>query len=293
MRIVCIGECMAELARTESGDYRRNFAGDTFNTAVYLSRTNPDAEVVYLSAVGDDAISTQMLADMQRQGLNTDYIQVRSDKTVGLYMIDTDDNGERSFTYWRQDAAARYLLEQKSPGELLQALDVDLIYLSGISLAILPEPDRDKLLAWLDQQSAPVAFDPNYRPRLWRDQTAAQLACSHAAKLSTYLLTTLDDDLALWDVSTMDEAMALWQSRSDAELVIKNGAEAIRLSYPEIVDVMPLKVESPLDTTGAGDAFNGVYLGARLMGTTPRDAARLASELCARVVMCRGAILPR
>jgi 2-dehydro-3-deoxygluconokinase len=233
-----------------------------------------------------------MLAEMRRQGLNTDHVQQRQDKTVGLYMIDTDADGERSFTYWRNDSAARYLFEQKPPEVLAQELQPDLIYLSGISLAILPEHDRSALLTWLTQQSAPVAFDPNYRPRLWSDQAMAQIACAQAAKLSTYLLTSLDDDMALWGLSTMDEAMALWQLQSDAELVIKNGAGAIRLCHSEMLDVVPVSVESPLDTTGAGDAFNGAYLGSRLMGVTPADAAKAASELCALVVMCRGAILP-
>ena len=42
-RILCIGECMVELAPTDDGTYRQGFAGDTFNMAWYLRRLLPGA----------------------------------------------------------------------------------------------------------------------------------------------------------------------------------------------------------------------------------------------------------
>jgi 2-dehydro-3-deoxygluconokinase len=292
MRILCIGECMVELALQENGDYHRSFAGDTFNTAVYLARENSLDEVCYFTSVGDDEISREMLTEMQQQGLNTKFIQRSLDKTVGLYMIQTDSVGERSFSYWRSDSAARKMFATYPPAALLEAISPDLIYLSGISLAILPDHDRQSLLDCLGGLAVPVAFDPNYRPRLWQHQSVAQAACVAAAGAATYLLTTLDDDQRLWGLSTMDEAMVHWQSITNAELVIKNGPGPVRLSHSVVTEVLPVAVPTPIDTTGAGDAFNAVYLSNRLKGVSPELAVSAANQFCAEVVMCRGAILP-
>jgi 2-dehydro-3-deoxygluconokinase len=146
----------------------------------------------------------------------------------------------------------------------------------------------------------PVAFDPNYRPQLWSSLEEAKAAISSAAASASYLLTTLDDDRALWSLTTMDEATDRWRLISDAELVIKNGPGPVRLSHwtsdreggkSGLQDLQPPLIEKPLDTTGAGDAFNAVYLSARLDGQPPRAAAVAAVQFCCQVVQARGAIV--
>ena len=110
MRVVCVGECMVELAPAGDGLLRQGFAGDTFNTAWYLKRLRPDWQVDYLSAVGSDAISDAMLGFMAAAGIGTDHVARRTERTVGLYLI-TLDKGERSFSYWRSQSAARTLAD--------------------------------------------------------------------------------------------------------------------------------------------------------------------------------------
>jgi len=280
---------MVELSPQGSGLYRRDFAGDTYNTAVYLARHRPLDQIDYITAVGNDDISTEMLEEMTRQGLATAEIIRNPDKTVGLYMIKTTLEGERSFSYWRGDSAAKRLFDIKSPAELLDPLQPDLIFLSGISLAILSPEARRALLDFIATTQVPIAFDPNYRPQLWSSLGEAQTAISSVASSARYLLTTLDDDRALWSLDTMNEATDRWRLISDTELVIKNGSGPVRLSnrLSDSQDLQPPVVERPVDTTGAGDAFNAVYLSARLDGQTPRSAA----QFCSRVVQVRGAIV--
>ena len=109
MRFLAIGECMAELAPAGQHDaFRLGFAGDTFNTAWYLARIAPDIDVSYLTAVGDDAISQEMRSFMRDSQISDSHVQVIKGKTVGLYLIHLQD-GERSFSYWRDTSAARQL----------------------------------------------------------------------------------------------------------------------------------------------------------------------------------------
>ena len=123
MRVLAIGECMAELAPMDTdGDLRLGFAGDTFNTAWYLARCAPDAHVSYLTALGDDAISQKMAAFMRDSGIDDRFVQVAKGRTVGLYMI-TLDEGERSFSYWRGQSAAKALAND--PAALLGGAAAD------------------------------------------------------------------------------------------------------------------------------------------------------------------------
>ena len=107
-KIAVIGECMIELSE-KNGAVNRGFGGDTLNTSVYIARqTDASAlSVHYVTALGTDAFSQQMLDSWQQENVNTDLIQRMADRLPGLYYIETDDTGERTFYYWRNEAAAR------------------------------------------------------------------------------------------------------------------------------------------------------------------------------------------
>lgn len=151
-RIALLGECMIELNGTPFGDMQQSFGGDTLNTAIYLARASQptDIQVSYLTAMGQDPLSQQIIARWQQAGIDTSAVFIDQQRHPGLYLIQLDEHGERTFLYWRNDSAARYLMQHPQLPQLKQAVsDVDALYLSGISLAILPAADRQALLLWL------------------------------------------------------------------------------------------------------------------------------------------------
>ncbi|MGB1538915.1 MAG: sugar kinase [Pseudomonadales bacterium] len=299
-RVVCIGECMVECFEDTSGDALLSFAGDTFNTAVYMARETDSLEIHFLTAVGQDETSEAMLQAMRLERLHIDRILKRPDRTVGRYTIFTDEQGERSFTYEREQSAARTVFD--SPGsaeDLLNRVDPDLIYLTGISLAILPKAAREQLLNALKARGSTVAFDPNYRPLLWKDRFEALHWIQSFAEISSFLLTSVEDDRQLLGLESSEQSRAYWGGVTGGELVIKNGSHPVmvvpqtdkKLAHP--ISIPVIAETQPVDTTGAGDAFNGVYLIKRIMGADPTESATASVKLCSNVVMCRGAILPR
>ena len=108
LNIALIGECMIELQQVEQS-LRKGFGGDTLNTAVYLSRltTGKNVNVSYVTALGEDKLSQEMLDNWQSEGINIQWVQRSKTKQPGLYMVETDEHGERSFLYWRNDSAAK------------------------------------------------------------------------------------------------------------------------------------------------------------------------------------------
>jgi 2-dehydro-3-deoxygluconokinase len=298
--VYAIGECMIELQRSATGmDYR--FGGDTLNAAVYLARLlDPGlAQVAYVTGLGADGMSDEMLAAWQAEGIGTGSVLRLPDRLPGIYLIETAPDGERRFHYWRRDSAARHWMA--APGAeavLAQLASAAMIYLSGISLAILAPHDRDRLMAVLARCRANggrVVFDNNYRPRLW--DSAAEAAAAYAAVLvhCDIALLTLDDEQALYG-SAEDAASAIARARAFGvgEVVVKCGAApCVVWTDGAAIEVAPAPVATVVDTTAAGDSFGAAYLAARLAGADPQAAARAGHRLAGAVIGQRGAIIAR
>jgi 2-dehydro-3-deoxygluconokinase len=211
-----------------------------------------------------------------------------------------DDHGERRFSYWRDQAAARdhfNTAEGTTPLEQ-QAHSIDALYFSGISLAILPPAGRERLLrmaAQVRSQGGVVAFDNNYRPRLWRDAEEARAAFTVATAVATLALMTLDDEQALWAQPDAQAQLQDTLALPCPEVVVKRGAAPtlVRLQGQPAQQVPTTAVPKVVDTTAAGDSFAGAYLAWRLTGATAWQAAEAGNRLAATVVQHRGAVIPQ
>jgi 2-dehydro-3-deoxygluconokinase len=291
-RIVCVGEGMLELSRRD-GEWRLGYGGDTLNTAIHLARAGHD--VAYLTALGGDPLSRELERQWAAEGLDTSLILTHPARHAGLYAIDTDEAGERSFTYWREASAAREMFAlDAAAAAAQQAESADLLYFSLISLAILPPAGRQRLLdltVRVRTNGGTIAFDGNYRPRHWTSADEARAARDAAIAVAAIGLPTLDDETALSGEPGAGRAARRWQELGCAETVVKLGGDGCRL--PDGRTVPPERRLRPVDTSGAGDAFNAGYISARLAGGSIEDAACAGHALAGWTIMRRGAIPPR
>jgi 2-dehydro-3-deoxygluconokinase len=300
IRIACLGEAMVELSNLDPAAGRIDFgvAGDTLNTAIYLKRAfGAGAEVSYLSAVGDDAFSDRMIAAMEEEALDTSRIARLGGRLPGIYAINLDDKGERTFTYWRSESAARSML---GPGGIdVEGLgDFDLVFLSGITLAILPPEHRMKLIgqcSWLRAMGKTIAFDTNHRPRLWDSEDTARAVFSQMWDATTIALPSRDDEARLHPGEGVTDLFDRLARKGVREVVLKDGPAGPHLWAEG--RALPRGTYAPaervVDTTAAGDSFNAGYLAARAQGRSVEDAAQAGHALASRVIGVRGAIVPR
>jgi len=297
-RVACIGECMIELrqatAGPSSGLYARGYGGDTLNTAVYLSRLGVDVD--YITALGDDALSDEMIAGWTAEGVGTKRVARLPGKLPGLYLIQTDDKGERRFFHWRDSAAARSLMDLPETEDILNSLaSYDVVYLSAITLSILQEAGRERLMTALKRArllGTRFAFDTNFRARGWPDLNVARKAFSAAFEGADIVLASTEDLAPLYPG---ESTAALLAGISSPEVVLKLAEPACILRFAGgsgEVRAEPL-IKPAVDTTAAGDSFAAAYLAARLSGVGPEDAARAGHRLAGVVVCYPGAIIPR
>ncbi len=293
--VASVGECMLELSGSSDADWRMGHAGDTLNTLWAMRAVLPDATPTdFVSAFGDDPFSAKQLDFFGRHGIGIAASPRIAGARPGLYAI-TLDGAERSFTYWRADSAARRLADDATAlAESLKGRE--LVYVSGITLAILDARGRDTLLdavAAARAAGSRIAFDPNYRPRLWPDAMEARAANAAALGIADIALPTFPDEQALHGDAAPEITARRMQAAGISEVVVKNGgAPALVVTGDGAQQAIPAISVAPVDTTGAGDAFNGGYLAARLLDQPPREAARRAHKVAAAVVQVRGALAP-
>jgi 2-dehydro-3-deoxygluconokinase len=215
----------------------------------------------------------------------------------GLYLSEVDARGERRFSYWRDSSAAKAYFDADSTPLEQGAAQWHALYLSGISLAILPPAGRERLFALmhsLRQRGAMVAFDNNYRPRLWPDVHEARACFERAYALASLAFVTADDHQALLGLTDSAAALVAAQALPPPELVVKRGAESTLVRTPGEPwrEAATLKVERVVDTTAAGDSFAAGYLSRRLAGVPGVEAAAFGNRLAARKIQHPGAVIP-
>ncbi len=295
-RFLSIGECMVELSQAGDGLLRKGFAGDTLNTAWYARACMPSSWTVdYFTALGDDAMSDEMAAFFDSHGIGTSYIRRIKGKAPGLYMINLR-NGERSFSYWRDSSAAKQLAAD--PDYLREAVEAsDVVYFSGITLAILPREDVDTLLAETRRAKAAgkfVVFDPNIRPRLWSSYDVMHTVISEGARSSTLVMPSFDDEASHFGDDSIEATIQRYRALGAPNIVVKNGADGATLDFEGNRSLVPAdKVETVVDTTSAGDSFNGSFLAKYLETRDAEQSARFAAKVAARVVSEHGALVPK
>lgn len=297
--VAVIGECMVELQKAGEG-YKQSFGGDTLNTALYLARQTKDLNVNinYLTGMGKDPFSRSMIDSWKKEGITTSSIYISDTKLPGMYAIETSPDGERSFYYWRNDAAARFWIREYTPEKLASLLSQsDFLYLSGISLAILPEDCLDILFEALTiykKGNGKIAFDNNYRPTLWGSKLQTQEVYKRILSLTDIAFLTYDDEELLYGDTSEPQSIERTQKLGVGEIVVKRGAEACFVITQDegFIEVPANQVLSVVDTTAAGDSFSAGYLAKRLTGGTTQESALAGHLLAGTVIQYPGAIIP-
>jgi 2-dehydro-3-deoxygluconokinase len=293
-QVASIGECMIELKQAGGGLYSRGYGGDTLNTAVYLARLG--VEVDYITALGDDPMSDEMVRGWAAEGVGTLQVLRLPGKLPGIYLIGTDDMGERRFFHWRETSAVRGLMDLPVTADILNSLaGYGMVYLSAVTLSLYNENARGRLIAALRrarERGTRIAFDTNFRVRGWPDLDIARAVFAEVFEAADIVLASTEDLAPLYPQESNDSLMARISS-PEAVLRLLEPASILRVDgVSHEVKAEPV-TDPVVDTTAAGDSFSAAYIAARLAGAEPVEAAQAGHRLAGVVVCHPGAIIPR
>ena len=301
-KIAVIGECMLEVTSPAGSDNNQlplpaglSFGGDTLNTAIYLARLGIDVD--YVSALGDDDMSDWMLIQWRAEGVGCDLVSRVENKVPGLYMIQLDDQGERSFLYWRSNSPATKMFDDANEAKTLfdRLSAYQHIYLSGISLAIYTETARHRLFGFLKNYRAlggNVIFDGNYRPRLWASPKVARDTYEKMYRLADLVLPTDEDEALLFGAEEPAQVVSRLKTFGASEVILKMGTKGCLIGSASGIELVPAEVVTVVDSTAAGDSFNAGFMASRFKQHDLKTACNNANCLASIVIQHRGAIIP-
>lgn len=288
-----IGEAMIEISG-EAGALKLGFAGDVLNTAWHVRRLLPakDWEVAFFTATGCDIHSKAMRNFVRQSGIELAGSPEFEAYNPGLYIIH-QENGDRQFTYWRKDSAARRLADNGDA--LWKAMaDANIVYFSGITLAILPLTKRLSFLRAVKRarlRGARVVFDPNIRRGLWNSQSQLRAALTNTSRLADMVLPSFDDEREHFKDASPIACAERYSRWGVPEVVVKNGGSLMVVASEGRTQQIDLeRVTEVVDPTGAGDAFNAGYLAARMLGETIGRSVDAGHRLALDVIGGHGAL---
>ena len=291
--IAVIGEAMVELSDNID---QLKFAGDSLNTAIYLKRElhNKKNTVAFFSALGNDLNSEKMIKFIESEGLTTNFIERRVNSGPGKYKIVTDKKGERNFHYWRDESAARTLFSKPCAVKFQNLLEFDLVYITGISIAILPRKIQQDLLHFFSefkQKGGLIAFDSNYRKTLWKSKKAARIMIKKYWQIADIALPSLDDEKDIFDFNTQDDVVNNLKQLGVKFGALKRGSKGPYSLTDNTNSFKYTIVTNTKDTTAAGDSFNGAYLASLINGSSQDISLIKGHKLASRVIQNLGAII--
>ena len=291
--IAVIGEGMVELSDNTD---QLKFAGDSLNTAIYLKRElhNKKNTVAFFSALGNDLNSEKMIKFIESEGLTTNFIERRVNSGPGKYKIVTDKKGERNFHYWRDESAARTLFSKPCAVKFQNLLEFDLVYITGISIAILPRKIQQDLLHFFSefkQKGGLIAFDSNYRKTLWKSKKAARIMIKKYWQIADIALPSLDDEKDIFDFNTQDDVVNNLKQLGVKFGALKRGSKGPYSLTDNTNSFKYTIVTNTKDTTAAGDSFNGAYLASLINGSSQDISLIKGHKLASRVIQNLGAII--
>jgi len=240
-------------------DFIMAAGGKGANQAVAAARLGGD--VTFVARVGADIFGKQAIQNFQKEGINTDFIVMDNKNPSGVALIFVDKKGENTIAVAsgannklsKQDVAAAkqkiesanvMLLQLETPLETVQYA-ARLASEAGVKVVLNPAPARE-----LDETllRTITVLTPN--------------------ESETELLTGIKVE----DEESAIRAAEVLKEKGVSEIIITMGAKGSFLIRDNKAILIPTKEINAVDTTAAGDAFNGA-LSYALAKKEPLDKA--------------------
>ena len=285
--ITCFGEPMLEFVRQDGGLWKQGFGGDTANTSIMAARSG--AKVAYLTALGADRFGDELVNILSREDVMTDWIRREQSLPTGIYFVEPHES-QHFFTYYRAGSAAAGFQANDVPSDLMDTTRI--LHVSAISEAISADASAavKAAIARVRAAGGQVSYDTNLRLKLWGGIEPARAAVHASMAQCDIALPSIDDAEELTGLSDENAIIDFYLDLGAKVVALKLGERGALIATPSERRAIEPKLVTPVDSTGAGDAFAGGFLSSLLRQGDPFVAGGDGAALAARVVSGFGAV---
>ncbi|OPJ56282.1 aminoimidazole riboside kinase [Alkalithermobacter paradoxus] len=252
--IICLGEALIDFIPADRTNtlYEKCPGGAPANVSVGVARLS--GKSTFLGKVGDDILGNFLKNTLMDKNVNIDYMKYTKEARTGVVFVELDESGERSFSFYINPSADRFLKEEDIDEDLFK--ENKILHFGSISM--ISEPSRSatkKAVKLAKDNNMLVSYDPNLRLGLWEsEEDAREIIISMLS--SADILKISDEELEfITGESNIEKGLSVMDKYNIPLIFVTMGSRGSYFKFKgEITKVESMKVET-VDTTGAGDAF--------------------------------------
>ena len=254
--ILSYGEILVDMIGCERDGafaYERHAGGAPFNVACAAKRAGGKAG--FVGCVGDDTIGKYVYDFAMRQNLDCLDIAVLPDANTTLAFVELSPDGERSFSFYRKNTADYRLRENAIA--LVEAADT--VHIGSLILGEREGRDfADRAIAAVKKAGKRLSFDVNYREDIFPDPVVAKEIYGKVADAAD-IVKYAEEELAMFTGKSVSDGIKDI-ARPGKLVCVTLGGKGCMYALGDRVRTVPSISVTPVDTTGAGDAFFGALL---------------------------------
>ncbi|MNU66654.1 2-dehydro-3-deoxygluconokinase [compost metagenome] len=278
--VVGLGEVLIDFTPAGWSDngnvlFERNPGGAPANVLTALSRLG--RKTAFIGKVGQDQFGRFLADCLGQNGIETSGVVFSSDTSTTLAFVHLNEEGERSFSFYRNPGADTELMSSEVNPEMLR--NARIFHFGSISMT--HEPAATATLEACRQAreyGALISFDPNLRPALWTDERSAKEAIAKGLGYADIVKLSFEEMQFLTSANELEEGAArLHEQYGTPVILVTLGERGCYFHSSDYSAFVPAYKVHTVDTTGAGDAFLGGFLnkllekGGRLASLSEED----------------------
>ncbi|KKL01219.1 carbohydrate kinase [Rheinheimera mesophila] len=257
--VCCFGEVLIDFLqdKTQPGLFQRFAGGAPANVAVAVARLGGHSK--FIGMLGKDMFGDFLLQELQSYGVDCSAVRQTAEAKTALAFVALNEEGDRSFSFYRPPAADLLYKVEHCPSDLWQQKGI--LHLCSNSLTEPEIAQTSFALVRLAQQHGwLVSVDANLRHNLWAEGKASRELVIQLLEMAD--LVKLSEDELEYLADGQDSASWLQHILSfrPAWLVVTAGAAQVQSYTKAGVFAVPVSSVQVVDTTAAGDAFVGAWL---------------------------------
>ncbi len=230
------------------------------------------AKTALLGKVGADAFGRQLIATLQKTGIETKGIVADGNVFTTLAFVTLDETGNRAFSFARKPGADTCLQDIEID---LSLIDQARVFHFG-SLSLTDEPARSatyRAVSYAKSQGKLICYDPNLRKPLWKDLENGRKQILWGLSQADVVKISDEEAAYLFDMGPAAGAEHILTHYGAKLVFVTCGADGCWFANQNACGAVPGLSNIPVvDTTGAGDIFGGSAMWKLLqMGKAPQD----------------------